>query len=122
MALLVRSQFRNNQRFRMGVLAVLPMTAIYLFVALRSGPIQDPFVEHHGDSGFMPVTMALMMFPSLLKMQLTNSELFKASWIFFATPADRLSIVRSSKNVLMVYFLLPSVASWSASTRISSAT
>lgn len=106
-ALLVRSQFRDDQRFRMGVLAVLPMTIIYLFVALRSGPIHDPFLERRGESGFMPVTMALMMFPSLLKMQLTYSESFRASWVFFAAPADRMTIVRASKNVLMAYFLGP---------------
>jgi hypothetical protein len=91
----------------MGVLAVMPMTIIYLLVALRNGPIQDPFLERRGDSGFMPVTMALMMFPSLLKMQLTHSESFRASWIFFAAPADRMRIVRSSKNVLMTFFLVP---------------
>ena len=106
-AMLVRSQFRNDQRFRMGVLAVLPMTAIYLLIALRRGTIQDPFIGHGGESGFMPVTMALMMFPSLLKLQITNSESFKASWIFFAAPVDRMAVVRSSKNVLMAFFLIP---------------
>ena len=55
----------------------------------------------------MPVTMALMMFPSLLKLQLTHSESFRASWIFFAAPADRMRIVRSSKNVLLAFFLVP---------------
>lgn len=30
-ALLVRSQFRNDQRFKMGVLGILPMTLIYVF-------------------------------------------------------------------------------------------
>jgi hypothetical protein len=113
-ALLVRSQFRNDQRFRMGVLAVLPMTIVYLVMALRSGPIQDPFLDRRGESGpmggFMPVTMALMMFPSLLKVQLTHSDSFRASWIFFASPANRMAIVRSSKNVLMAFFLIPYLA------------
>jgi hypothetical protein len=91
----------------MGVLAVLPMTFVYLMIALRNGGIQDPFLEQRGNSGFMPVTMALMMFPSLLKLQLTHSDSFRASWVFFAAPADRMSIVRSSKNVLMAFFLIP---------------
>jgi hypothetical protein len=106
-ALLVRSQFRDDQRFRMGVLTILPMTLVYLLMGLRDGPIHDPFVAHGSSSGFLPVTMAVMMFPSLLKMHLTRSDSFRASWIFFASPARRMTIVRSSQNVLVAFFLLP---------------
>jgi hypothetical protein len=106
-ALLVRGQFRNDQRFRLGVLAVLPITFIYLGMALQDGPIHDPFVDSRGQTGFMPVTIAVIMFPSLLKLQLTHSEAFRASWVFFAGPADRMRIVRSSKDVLLVFFLVP---------------
>ena len=106
-ALLVRSQFRNDQRFRMGVLAILPMTLVYLLLGLRDGPIRDPFTAHRGSSGSLPVTMAVMMFPSLLKMHLTRSDSFRASWIFFASPSRRMNIVRASQNVLAASFLLP---------------
>lgn len=109
-ALLVRSQFRNDLRFRMGVLAILPMTLIYLLMGLHDGPIHDPFVAHRGSSGFLPVTMAVMMFPALLKMHLTRSDSFRASWIFFASPVRRMNIVRSSQNVLVAFFLLPYLA------------
>ena len=47
------------------------------------------------------------MFPALLKQALTHSEQFRASWIFFACPSDRLSIIRSAKNVVLAYFLAP---------------
>lgn len=107
-ALLVRSQFRNDQRFRMGVLAILPMTFIYLISGLNRGAIHDPFVEAaRGTNNVAGVTMAIMMFPSLLKMHLTRSESFRASWIFFVSPADRMKIVRSSMRVLIAFFLLP---------------
>jgi hypothetical protein len=106
-ALLVRSQFRNDQRFRMGVLAILPMTLVYLLMGLRDGPLHDPFSAHRGSSGSLPVTMAVMMFPSLLKLHLTRSDSFRASWIFFASPSRRMNIVRASQNVLVASFLLP---------------
>jgi len=107
-ALLIRSQFRNDQRFRMGVLAILPMTFIYLFSGLNRGAIYDPFVSpERGANNVTGVTMAIMMFPSLLKMHLTRSESFRASWIFFVSPADRMKIVRSSMRVLVAFFLLP---------------
>jgi hypothetical protein len=91
----------------MGVLAILPMTLVYLLMGLRDGPIHDPFNGHRGSSGSLPVTMAVMMFPALLKMHLTRSDSYRASWIFFASPSRRMSIVRASQNVLVASFLLP---------------
>jgi hypothetical protein len=105
-ALLVRRQFANDQRFRMGVLGILPMTLIYLFIGLRDGTVHDPFLPATR-GGPSPVTMVLIMFPSLLKLHLTRSEGFRASWIFFASPADRVKIVRASKDVLVAFFLVP---------------
>ena len=43
----------------------------------------------------------------LFRSHLTRSESFRASWIFFASPADRMAIVRSSIRVLVAFFLLP---------------
>ncbi len=53
------------------------------------------------------VTMAVFMFPTMLKMNLARSDAYRASWIFFATPIDRARAIRSSKNILVVTFLLP---------------
>jgi hypothetical protein len=106
-SVLVRAQFRNDQRFRMGVLGILPMTLIYIFIGLRDGNLQDPFVQSHRGTAFSLVTVAVLMFPALLKQALTHSEQFRASWIFFACPSDRLSLIRSAKNVVLAYFLAP---------------
>ncbi len=105
-ALLVRRQFANDQRFRMGVLGILPMTVIYLLIGLRDGSVHDPFLPAPR-GGPSPVTMVLIMMPSLLKLHLTRSEGFRASWVFFASPADRVKIVRASKDVLVAFFLVP---------------
>ena len=106
-ALLVGSQFRHDQKFRMGVLGILPMTLIYLLMGVRDGAVADPFIAPRGRQGFSLVSMAVMMFPSILKMHFTRSDAFRASWIFFACPCDRMKIVRSSKNVLVAFFLVP---------------
>ena len=105
-ALLVRSQFRDDQRFRMGVLSILPMTLVYVFMGVRDGNLHDPFVASRG-SGLSLVTVAVLLFPSMLKPALTRSDAFRASWVFFACPADRLRIIRSAKNVVVAFFLLP---------------
>jgi len=105
-ALLVRRQFANDQRFRMGVLGILPMTVIYLFIGLRDGSVHDPFLPA-ARGGPSPVTMVLIMFPALLKLHLTRSDGFRASWIFFTSPVDRVKVLRASKDVLVALFLVP---------------
>ena len=91
----------------MGVLSILPMTLIYVFMGLRDGNLQDPFSGSRGGTPFSLVTVAVLMFPAILKQSLTYSEQFRASWIFFACPSDRISIIRSTKNVVVAYFLVP---------------
>jgi len=105
-ALLVRSQFRHDHRFRMGVLGLLPFTLLYMWIGIRDGAIVDPFTPGRGMQAW-PVTMAVLTAPAMLRMQLTHSDSFQASWIFFTSPGDRMKIARSSKDVLVVFFLVP---------------
>ncbi len=103
MALLIRSQFRNDQKFRMGVLTIIPLTVLYIFQGVS---------EHGGLDGrvgreYLLVGFAIMMFPAMLKMQLTRSDAYRASWIFFAAPVNRANLIRASKNVVVAMFLLP---------------
>ena len=53
------------------------------------------------------MTMAVLASPAMLRMLLTRSDAFRASWIFFTCPSDRMRIARSSKDVLVVFFLIP---------------
>jgi hypothetical protein len=105
-ALLVRSQFRHDHRFRMGVLGLLPFTFLYMLMGVRSGAVVDPFTANRQMQAW-PMTMAVLASPAMLRMLLTRSESFRASWIFFTCPSDRMRIARSSKNVLVVFFLVP---------------
>ncbi len=79
-------------------------------MGVRDGGIGDPFDEGRMGQGLSMVTMAVFMFPTMLKMNLARSDAYRASWIFFATPVDRARVVRSSKNILVVTFLLPYLA------------
>ncbi len=110
-AMLIRSQFANDMKFRMSVLAILPLTIIYLIMGIsRTGSIPDPF-RGGGDPsrGLGMVTLAMMMFPAMLKMSLGRSDSFRASWIFFSSPSDRARLIGAAKNVLVTTFLLPYV-------------
>jgi hypothetical protein len=109
-ALLVRSQFRNDLKFRMSILTILPLTIVYLLMGIQDGGIGDPFEMSEGQHGLSMVTIAVMMFPTMLKLNLARSDAYRASWIFFAAPADRARVVQSSKNILVVMFLIPYLA------------
>ena len=50
-ALLVRSQFRHDHRFRMGVLGLLPFTLLYMLMGLRNGAVTDPFMAESTNAG-----------------------------------------------------------------------
>jgi len=104
-ALLIRAQFRDDQRFRMGVLGIVPMTLVYLSMGVHEGALADPFAPSR--DGTMLIAMAVLMFPSMVKLTLAHSEKFRASWIFFACPVDRVHAIRSAKNVIVAWFLLP---------------
>jgi hypothetical protein len=77
-----------------------------MWLGIRDGAIVDPFTAGQGMQAW-PVTIAILTAPAMLRMQLTHSDAFRASWIFFACPSDRMKIARASKDVLIVYFLIP---------------
>ena len=105
-ALLVRGQFRHDHRFRMGVLGLLPFTVLYMVLSVRNGAVADPFTATRNMQAW-PLTMAVLASPAMLRMLLTRSDAFRASWIFFTCPSDRMRIARSSKDVLVAFFLIP---------------
>ncbi len=107
-AMLIRSQFASDLKFRMSVLAILPLTLIYLVMGIsRHGGLGDPFEQQGLAEGLGLITLAVLMFPGMLKLSLSQSDAFRASWIFFASPADRARLVTAAKNVLLVSFVLP---------------
>jgi ABC-2 type transport system permease protein len=101
-ALLVRAQFRFDQRFRMGILGIIPLTGFYLLLGLEDGVLRDPFLGSTGGPG---VYFAVMFIPMTLHTALAASESWRAAWIFFATPASHARIVVAAKNFVTVYFL-----------------
>jgi hypothetical protein len=106
-AILVRSQFRHDLRFRLGILALLPISVIYLFIGAEGGPA-DPFVttdRGHGDTGL--IQLALFFLPMTLRRALVTSSSFRASWIFHASPADRTRLVLAARDIITFFFLLP---------------
>ena len=107
-ATLVRGQFRDDMNFRLGVLAILPVTVLYVFMGLRDGPLPDPFVElGFGASDLFLIHLAALAMPLMLMENLFRSESYKAAWVFFSAPVDRARLVANAGNCVTVFFLFP---------------
>lgn len=103
-ATLIRAQFRHDLRFRLAILGVLPMTLFYLFIGWDEGLLNDPFTGET-KAGAPPLYMALAFLPMILHGALQASDHWKASWLFWATPADPARLVVAAKNFVAVFVL-----------------
>ncbi len=108
-ALLIQTQFKYDQKFRLTILGILPLTFLYLFMSLREGPLADPFVKAHhtGDGRGTLIYLAVLLFPSMLRQGLAASDSYAASWVYFATPSRPERILAASRNFVMLYFVVP---------------
>ena len=105
---LVRGQFRDDTNFRLGVLGLFPATLVYFFLAVREGPLSDPFVALGFDArGLWLVHLAAIGFPLSLLEYLFRSESFPAAWVFFSTPADRGRLVVNVGLCVTMFLIAP---------------
>ncbi len=107
-AKLIRNQFLHDNKFKMAVLGILPLTVFYLFIGIESGPLPDPFVTAEfamSRSGLL--YLLIFLFPMMLRTYVTQSDAYEASWILYTTPTDIRRLVLAEKNFLMIYFVLP---------------
>jgi len=106
-ALLLAAQFRHDQRFRLTVLSIVPLTLLYLFMGVREGGLQDPFLQPRSAGNAFLLYFAMVMFPAMLMAGISRSDAYRAAWVFFVTPARRANLVIAVKNLAFLYFLVP---------------
>ncbi len=103
-ALLIRAQFRYDNRFRLAVLSILPLTVFYILLGARSAALADPFSGDPG-GGSTPLYFAVVFLPMTLHASLRVSDSWRAAWIFFASPADPARLIVAGKNFVSVWFI-----------------
>jgi hypothetical protein len=110
-ATLIARQFRYDIKFKMTILGIIPLTALYVYQGLHGGGrFYDPFrtgTDIRGMAGSSLLYIAIILFPGILKDEIGRSDNFQAAWVFFTTPVDRATLVLAVKRVLTVYFLVP---------------
>ncbi len=100
--LLAGAQFRTDQKFRLGVLGILPLTVIYLLAGMDEG--DGPEVMRREP---LLVYYAVLFFPVMLRQFLVYSESWRASWIFHVAPIPMEEMVVALKNTVVSRFLVP---------------
>jgi hypothetical protein len=109
-SMLIWTQFKYDNRFRLGVLTFVPLTIFYLFLGGRDSQIADPFVTSSIRSqSTMVLQLVLYFLPMSLTQLLRSSDAYRAAWIFYATPADRTRLVTSARNVISMLVIFPYV-------------
>lgn len=100
--MLAAAQFRTDQKFRLGVLGILPLTVIYLLAGFSEsdGPEimkREPLLVYY----------AVLFFPVMLRQFLVYSESWRAAWVFHAAPMPFDQVVVALKNTVVSRFLVP---------------
>lgn len=108
---LIRKQFKYDNRFKMSILVIVPLTALYVYMGIADGKTTvDPFTisfgMKSGNTNFM-LYMAVIMLPFLVTINTSFSESYRSAWVFYASPADRTRIVLSSARFALTYFCFP---------------
>lgn len=109
-ATLMSGQFRNDTKFRMAILTIIPLIAMYMFIAVHNHALNDPFIDSRvsiADNGL--IYMAILLIPLLVKQSMEISDSFEAAWVFFASPMALHRLVLAAKRVSYVYFVMPTV-------------
>ncbi|HZK76262.1 MAG TPA: hypothetical protein VFD13_05070, partial [Candidatus Kapabacteria bacterium] len=104
----LRAQFRYDAKFRMQLLSTLPLTFVYIVIAIVGGGITDPFTSTIKQAARPALVYLIALLMPLIVMQsITYSESYKAAWIFFAAPLDRAKLLLAVRNTLLVSIVLP---------------
>lgn len=101
-SMLARAQFRTDQKFRLGVLGILPLTVIYLLAGFVETGRSDVFQQEP-----VLVYYAVLFFPAMLRQFLVHSESWRASWVFHVAPMPFDELVVGLKNTVVTRFLVP---------------
>ncbi|MFQ5709686.1 MAG: hypothetical protein ACE5HO_19710 [bacterium] len=104
---LIWNQFVHDTKFKLAVLSILPLTIFYLLLGLGQGPMPNPFEQQVNmmQTGFLYI--AILVFPLMLRNLVTHSDAFRASWIFYVSPAHSHKLILAEKKFIMVFFVGP---------------
>lgn len=107
---LIRAQFKFDNRFKMTVLTIIPLTIMYIYLGLQDGGrIVDPFLigkDVEPQKNFF-LYLAVAFLPFMIVTGTAYSSSAAASWVFFASPSDKAKLVTASTRFAIIFFCIP---------------
>jgi hypothetical protein len=108
---LIRTQFKYDNRYKIGILSIVPLTIFYLYLGMQDGQsLIDPFAVVSGSEiaqvNFL-FYMTFAMIPYMLVLSTAYSSTYQAAWIYYASPADRTGLVLGSARFVVFFFCIP---------------
>ena len=108
---LLKNHFKFSTQFRMGILAIIPITVIYAVMIFINSPesILDPFTIEGRRlfSNTLLLYIAIGIFPLYIKNALSYSQEAEASWILYTTPYNTSRLITSIRHFILGFFIIP---------------
>ncbi len=107
---LIGAQFKHDNRFKITILSIIPLASLYLYMGIRDGKsLVDPFAIGAASSTNPNIMfyVAIGLLPLMVIAGTCYSSAYRAAWIFFTSPANRVRLVLATKRFAIVYFCLP---------------
>jgi len=108
---LVRANFKHDIQFRLGILAFIPLLLLYMIYGFitAGGNVRDPLAPLPETQVMTNILlgMAVIILPNMILSIMQTSKSWKAAWVFFATPLDRVNLIRAVDRIIMTVIVLP---------------
>ncbi|MBU0982972.1 MAG: hypothetical protein KKA42_03815, partial [candidate division Zixibacteria bacterium] len=108
---LVRSNFKHDTQFRLGIMAIFPLMLFYLVygMMIAEGGVRDPLNPLPGTDGIANMLFGFMatVSPYMILPAFQASKEWQAAWVFYATPLDRLKLVLAMTRFARLVIMLP---------------
>lgn len=108
---LLKSHFKFSSQFRMGILAIVPITIIYFIMVFLNSPdsILDPFSPQGRMlfSNTILLYIGIGIFPLYIKNALSYSQEAEASWILYTAPYNPAGLVIAIRRFILSFFIMP---------------
>jgi hypothetical protein len=108
MWMLFKAQVKFDSKFRFALLSWLPFMGFYFVLAVIQGSMHDPFGQiNPGIFRSNSLYLLAILSPLLIMQQISQSESYKASWIFYSTPIDRSRLLLGVRNIVLLLVFAP---------------
>lgn len=108
---LVRANFKHDTQFRLGILAFIPLLLIYMiygFVTAGSN-VRNPLAPEPETQVITNILLglAVVILPHMILSIMQTSKSWRAAWVFYATPLDRVKLIQAMDRIIMALIVLP---------------